>query len=314
MDDKRIESGIACLLDGLVYDRIEIDGSVKPPELMKDGNWLRQFKENLFRADKDLIDHRLAFINRMYRGGPITKGTFFPQPYRELAATLRDMGRGYAARRVLGHMEWRSLKGSPDSIVGWFFSALYGFTFGFGYSSLRAAGTVLVVWLVATIGFQFAENCETLGQLLPERPVMSPAQQPPSNPDPAKPAEQAQQSPDATPVECKFALVDGKPVSYECFDPAGLKITPGKMAHPAALRKIFAEEQGPYDWAPACEAPPWLYAIDTMLPVLDLKVESGCGFLDGAWGWHVFRLIVTVLGAITIPLAALTFAGLLQRS
>jgi hypothetical protein len=280
--DKRIASGVACLLDGLVYDRIEIDGRSDPPELPKDRNFLRQWRDNLFRADRQLIRYRLDFVERMYRGELVAQGTFFPQPYRELAATLRDMGRGYAARSVLGNMEWRSLHAATDSRVSGLFSRLYGKTYGFGYSSPRALGTLFAVWLFAWVGFAIAENYETPWRLIPERPVATLDQAPP-------PAENS-------------SKIDAKPM------------TPRAAAHPVALRKIFAAEQGPYDWAPACESAAWLYAIDVMLPILDLKVESGCGFLDEAWGWHLFRLVVTVLGAITIPLAALTFTGLLQRS
>lgn len=66
--------------------------------------------------------------------------------------------------------------------------------------------------------------------------------------------------------------------------------------------------------APPCESPAWFYAIDAMLPIIDLGVESGRGFLDGAGCWQLFKLFVAIAGAIAIPLAALTFAGLLQRA
>jgi hypothetical protein len=267
-------SGVALMLDGFVYERIEIDGAHPPPA--QQSNFLHRWRDRLFYADRALIETRLACIDRMYRGEAAAQHSFFPQPYRELAATLRDMGRGYAARRILYEMEKKSLLGSPDSPVSRFCFRLYGAAFGFGYSSWRATGTVLALWLFATAGFAIARQYETLGQFLDEPTVSS--------------------------------IYSSPPLASATSSVAA------KGLHPAALKKIFASEQGPHDWAPPCDAPPWLYAIDAMLPIIDLGVESGCGFLDGAWGWHLFKLFVAIAGGVAIPLAALTFTGLLQRA
>jgi hypothetical protein len=67
----------------------------------------------------------------------------------------------------------------------------------------------------------------------------------------------------------------------------------------------------------ACdEVSPVLYALDTMLPVFQLHMESKCEFTDntrsGRIGRHV-KGVFSLLGWIIVTLAALTWTGVLRR-
>ncbi len=211
------------------------------------------------------------------------------------------MGHGYATRPILYEMEKQSLANAPRNRISRIIWGAYGKPFGFGYSSLLAIMTLVTVFCIGWIGFYIAEQpnfaFDTTFTPTPERTVSIdvPSRQPPQRQT----------------FSCSFAQSGYGPVVYECVDPT--KSSPNVHPHPAALRKIFAGEKGPYDWSPPCEMPSWLYGIDVMLPIVDLGVESVCDFPDEAWNWHFFRLGVALAGTIAIPLAALTFAGLLQR-
>lgn len=350
----QIASGVALLLDGLVYDRIETTAAkadkaeLKPPKALLHRAFhavgtMRRLRW-ILKADEGLIESRCKFVERMYRGRPPTTATFFPQPYRALAATLREMGHGYAARRVLARMERDAINGSPDSGISRSFSRLYDHTFGFGYSSWKAAMTLLAIWLLASGVFWVSKNYETLTDFFhagaeaaitsaasfgfaPDRATAGGAGHPAAEkvmgqsgppitlaegaPVASSPAVSAKESESSVLLTCSYIETKGK-VAFECRDEAGKLVRPPTPR--VALRKIFANEQGPHEWAPACDIPVWLYALDVMVPVLNLRAESSCGFLAGApLYWHLFRLFVTFAGAIAIPLAALTFSGLLQR-
>jgi hypothetical protein len=358
--EERIASGIALQLDGFTYDRIEtkVDGCGEPRPATHETLSARMSRAArtmlhrlrwILKANEALIETRCKFIKRMYRGLRPTAATFFPQPYRELAATLRQMGHGYAGRRVLARMERDAILGSPDSGITRSFSRLYHCTFGFGYSSWKAAMTLFVIWLLASGGFWVSKNYETLTEFLHAsvdaatngvttstpplllrdvtagrdrsgrdgaEAVMQQSgvsailtEASPSQPSSAVTDKHGE---GANPLICSFTLRSERPVTYECRDAAGNVLRPPVQR--VALRKIFASEQGPYEWAPACDIPVWLYALDVMVPVLNLRAESSCGFLaEAPVYWHLFRLFVTFAGAIAIPLAALTFSGLLQR-
>lgn len=321
--------GVVLELDGFIYERLKIDHTKRSGEapinslsgLPKRGQIdiprrrrkIRRWFLDLSADDWSLIEHRLAFIDRMH-GSRESPNTFYPQPYRELAQTLRDMGHSYAARPIFFAMERESLKGAPRGKIGKIFWMLYHLAFGFGYSSLHAVRTLVILCGLGWAFFWVAENYDEhlgellhFGQVLHERPISTLE----NNASAHNPIVFI--SSKSTAIEfCGAGMLEGHPLSYPCLDPHGRVIE--KPPHAVALRRIFATEKNPHDWAPPCEALPWLYMIDVMVPILDLKVESTCGFRHEApWYWHFLRTLGAVVGAIVIPLAALTFSGLLRR-
>lgn len=285
--------GVALKLDGFTYDRIEFDHSRrgKPP------SWIRRLFPDLSETESSLIAANLDFLSRAARDPKTNRVRFFPQPYRELASTLREMGHGYATRPILYEMERKSLAYAPRNFVSRVLWNLYGITFGFGYSSFSALRTLIAIFFVAWVGVWIAEK--------PDFSLSIPVAQTIALPD------KQDLPPERQRFSCAFVQTGGGPVAYECVD--GEQTPPRSDGWRAGLRKIFAEEKGPYDWAPPCETAAWLYAIDLMLPIVDFGIASSCDFPDDAWGWHIFKLLVALSGAIAVPLAALTFAGLLQR-
>jgi hypothetical protein len=66
----------------------------------------------------------------------------------------------------------------------------------------------------------------------------------------------------------------------------------------------------------ACdEVSPFLYALDTMLPVMQLHMEGKCEFSDSKPGrlWRLGRAFYAMIGWIIVTLAALTWTGVLRK-
>jgi hypothetical protein len=326
--EQSLKSGLLLLLDGLTYDRLEIDYERLKEERRRTSSGKKRWIQKLFlgrmfgqsTTEWTLIERRLDVVDRMYLDGNATAEKFVPQPYRELAATLREMGDGYATRPILAEMEHQSSRVSGQTVGGWIWW-VYRVFFGFGYSSKRAFLTLTGLLTFGTFGFWFAENYETpcgyfstvcksidasvaAGHLVfaDETETVDPKSE--------------NSRPEGPPAlkSCNLTLAheDGKDISHECIDAEAQMLKQPVRA--VALRRIFTTEKDAHQWAPPCEAPAWLYAIDVMVPFLDLKVETSCGFRHEAhWGWHAFRTVGAILGAIVIPLAALTFTGLLRR-
>ena len=126
---------------------------------------------------------RLDWLSR----GDRWKGTFFPQPYTQLAKVLRDMGHERGARDVLvvrdekiaaeewrrAHREldgtwpkaWASLKADFRKFVNWLSHLLIDY----GHRPLKALWGLMGLWLFATI---LAHWVETQGDMVPNSDVI----------------------------------------------------------------------------------------------------------------------------------------------
>lgn len=60
---------------------------------------------------------------------------------------------------------------------------------------------------------------------------------------------------------------------------------------------------------------PPLYALDVLVPLLDLRQEQRCtvSALDGSWFWRVVKVMYAVLGWIVVTRLVLTASGVVRR-
>lgn len=131
------DSLISISLDGLLYEYLDV--------------------ENL--NSKTL----LSLLNKMPK-----KETFKPQPYKQLAKVLRNMGHHEDANNIM--IEYNDIITSKSK--NWFIKILkkiYGFTAGYGYKPLRVLGTMFIVWLFCSL---FYWNASKVAVFAPTNPLV----------------------------------------------------------------------------------------------------------------------------------------------
>ncbi len=90
---------------------------------------------------------RINWLLREYSGGKPPKGEFNPQPFEQLAKTLRAQGEGEAANRVSARRQRLERQCSNKRVSGGL-SLLLDFTSRYGYAPARAIYCFLGYWLV----------------------------------------------------------------------------------------------------------------------------------------------------------------------
>ncbi len=253
--------------------------------------------EHLTRADR-----RLAFLRLQYPSGRPTVEDFRPQPYEVAAAAFRNEGSLDDARKILSE----KLSIESELKNDWPRRAwrLYGFLFDYGLSPARALVTLAAFWLVGFVGSLSANQ---LGVLVVD-----------------------------------FTPTSGVVVT-EPLDARGVR------DRTATRFAVIPEEGVESAVAVPCgdmifEA---FYALDVMVPVLDFYQEKNCkiggvtppppawmsGRLsDGSasrrgrfvarvvWEvlaspplWAALKTVYSILGAVVVSVAILTFSGLARR-
>ena len=216
-------------------------------------------------------------------GGTPNADNFFPQPHDQLAKVLQSMGHGYDARRITNHKFAHENHCGADEHVSRLFMRLYRWGFGCGYLPIRALVTVLLWLALGWIGVSVALDENDRHNVVLVRA--------------------------ATGVELIRSL--SKPEEYpksptldegrDRRDPRGWILAPHS--------RIQARE------IPCDEISPLLYALDTMLPVVDLHMEEKCEFSndeDGPW-WRFGKAVYALIGWVIVAMAALTWTGVLRR-
>ena len=152
-------------LDGFVYDRI---GHL-PPDEISDlaaamrvlGRWITVFgpEHSVVRSVRLLlrllhvrrapVRRRLEWVERQHQQA----GEFHPQPYRHLAKVFRAQGHYHAAREVAIAEQWAT---PASNWVSRLLRPLWGVSFGFGLSPVRATLTLLVLLGLGTGGVWYA--------------------------------------------------------------------------------------------------------------------------------------------------------------
>ncbi|MEL6369762.1 MAG: hypothetical protein AAFY84_08290 [Pseudomonadota bacterium] len=93
-----------------------------------------------------VAERRINWLLREYPGGKPPKGAFNPQPFEQLAKTLRAQGEGEAANRVSARRR-RFERKCSDKVVSEALSFLLDFTSRYGYAPGRIIAFFVAYWL-----------------------------------------------------------------------------------------------------------------------------------------------------------------------
>lgn len=229
-----------------------------------------------FGTDRDLFHKRIAWLGRQYPE-PGAYREFFPQPYEQLAKILRDTGHDYDARRIIIEKLCRERKAIPDGLISPLLKWIFHWGFGFGYSPVRAFWTLvgwwMIGWLALSIVIDYSDAFVKATTPVEIVRVMSLPNIVPQSPG----------------AHFKGDRREGDEWRYERFPPV-------------QVREI-----------PCSDVSPILYALDTMLPLLDLHQEEKCEIADDERIWRWAKALYAVIGWIITALAALTWTGILRR-
>ena len=156
-------------LDGLTYGSIRT-GREPDHADYQEMTFTEDYRENerLNQAaksragDKDIYERRLAWLAHQFKGWPPEPKDFRPQPYEQLAKTLRAQGFNRDANMIaaekrhlhrLAHEE-RNWQWRGDAGAAWdrFVAYIFEVTSMSGYSTGRAVSVHLLGFVIATIG------------------------------------------------------------------------------------------------------------------------------------------------------------------
>ena len=226
------------------------------------------------------------WLGRQYLHGiPARLAEFEPQPYEQLSRVLRDHGLSdvskeitfakFALERRLVHRRWVR----P-------FTWIHGVCFSHGLFATRGILTFLAFWLFGTIMFDYA-NYGRIG----------------------------------------YPLNGAEPVWTLPWPRFDARHEPLLVVDTLAVSTFMSSSEGPVmamqpDGAPTqheqqCgnRVDSLLYALDVMVPLLELKQEEKCSIAnrDDAWPWRLAKLGYAVIGAVVTSLVLLTLSGVLRR-
>lgn len=263
-------------LDGFVYGRLEDDVTVDATPMLRWPDaplslWARRTLWLLrqFRAER-------PGASRLPR--QTVRDDYSPQPWNQLAATLRAAGHDDDARRVtMAHYDFRRSSGvePPFTAAG---SWVLGAFFGYGHSKARILGTLLAVFAVAfsSVGLGFL-------------------------------ADRSAKSKGSTAPCAALGL-------FESSAACPFFVAPQKDDKAALTGHVGIESGGRADVRPCPEKffYAMLYTVDAFLP-LNLKEQERCDLNPSRLFWRFLKAAYGILGWILTPLAALTLAGVLKR-
>jgi len=228
---------------------------------------------------------RNAWLERVTRGLD-----FSVTPYEQLGLALAGRGDQEAARTVLE----RRLQ-CENELRPWFtrWSIWLGvqLPFRYGLFSKRGIVVTLLYWLLGIVAFDIANY----GAL----------RLPPVG------AGNSQLVMGQLPLPIRPVLVvDSQPVTMSVASTrTGDKLVTAKVP----LTDNLAEEVSCGE-----QVEPSLYALDVMLPLVDLRQESKCAISSadglGPFLWRVFRALYAIAGAYMTSMLILTLSGVLRRS
>lgn len=169
--------------------------------------------------------------------GKMPKDEFSPQPYKQLAKVLRDMGHDRDADEVMIALRDKQLDVSKESWLYIVFRYIYKWTSGYGYRPMRALGIMLFLWLACGVFYEYSAK----------RAVFAP-----TNPLIYKPMYQDQ------PQETNCTLdANGTPWLASAED--------------------YNTSKNNWYYATHAEYTtfhPYWYSLDILLPIVDLKMEN----------------------------------------
>ena len=233
------------------------------------------------------------------RAGSVWKGRFLPQPYTQLARVFRSMGLSGEARTVLYWREglvarqarWEVLRGGANA--HWWSLPFRALAFvgmlagdialrwvaGYGYRPLNG---VIALALLCGAAFWVADRTWHEGQFAPNSDVV------------------------LTSDGWRAAL------ARDCVQDPGLPLPAPCVANPAEAWS--GDPLHGMDWE---SFSPWGYALDLVVPILDLgQTDAWAPSKDrGWWGFHLWylRWVFAVAGWLVTALGAAAVTGIMQR-
>ena len=282
-------------------------GSAQVGDLVDDGRWpegtdmliLDGFTYDRIGGDKAPVT--AAGRQAWLRAGSVWKGRFLPQPYTQLARVFRSMGHGGEARMVLywreglvAEQERRDILAAPVGAGGRVFGHLWrkvraafvgvgsrflSFVAGYGYKPVRALRGLLGLWLLAWL---LAYLVWVNGQFAPNSDVV-------------------------------LVSEDWQDLlARDCEKDPDLPLPAPCVANPAEAWS--GDPLHGMDWE---SFSPWGYALDLVVPILDLgQTDAWAPSKDrGWWGWGLWfgRGWFAVLGWLVTALGAAAVTGIMQR-
>lgn len=224
------------------------------------------------------VERRLRWLGLQQRASARADDTtdYRPYPYEVLAAALRNEGALDESRAVLSRK--LTLETRQRNVWARLFWWPYGLCFDYGLSPRRALFTCLGFWLVGTLGVHYANRHDLL-------------------------------------------VVNYTPASTAVVEQ--LEASGRRSAH-FALPPERRDADRPLTEVPCgdvIQEP--VYALDLMIPILDFHQESACAVREPAsdaapgprvvQAWALARTLYSIVGAIIVSLAILTWSGLARR-
>lgn len=277
--------GIKLLLDGFTYDRFGPWKSRAEPRRYSWTWWKWKARKLLdFGVPQNIWVTRKRWLTRQIRGPNAKREDFFPQPHEQAARALFAMGHTYDARRLLDDRAAHQARCDADEPLTGFFMKLYSFFFGSGYLPNRALialiGWALLGWGVTELAlWQRDDRSSVLVKSATSVEIV-----------------RSLQHPDDRPASPSFVyrLDQWKEDGSIQYWPYGR----------VEARDIACTES---------DVSPFLYALDTMLPVLDLHMEDKCEVSSDFPWWRRFKAFYAMIGWIIVALTAFTCTGVFRR-
>ena len=297
--DGSFGAGVLLWLDGFEYRRIERDsrpsGAAEAfPENQAEAGVLQGRVRRLFtwlrtRMNEPSAVTHCELLDLQYQAGqPSSPRNYRPQPYEQLARVLRNHGDDEQAKRVtLEKLRLERLLVHPWWAQPWYWVLEKGFDHGL--FARKSVAIFFGLWIAGTLAFDFA-NYGRVGLPLGSTRTATLSW------------------PRLTQAVLVLDTVSVSTVLGR--DPA----QPGK-----GLASAMPISKTPADYAD--EAPcgdqiePLWYALDVLVPLLDLKQEDKCTITskDTAWGWRAFKALYALIGAVVTSIMLLTVSGVLRR-
>lgn len=199
-------------------------------------------------------------------------GAFSPLPYVHLAKVFRNMGYEEDARSILRYKARR--EGQRSNPASAFISLVYGWCFGYGYSTGRALATFLACWVVGGLATNYCNQIGMLGI-------------------------------DAAPVSSVLGRLD-QPAIPRGSNEALQKLPCGDAINPFLYAlDIFVPV---IDLRQAARCEPMAVNPPKVMPrLLGLSIP-----VDKPDTWRTARSFYAIMGWIVTALMVLTFSGVLQ--
>lgn len=241
---------------------------------------------------KPISKHRIKWLKLQYDKIPPPLKEYKPQPYEQLIKTLRTQGNFDDSIKIMRE-KFRIERKVRFWRIGFkrMLSWLSDIGFGYGLSPVRAFITFMLFWVVGW----------TVADLLNNRTLrVFPFGSDSLWVIPGISLDQSVLVQETTPVNTIAIL---KVPQDRTDDVAAETATLSESGTP--IKEIHCGDQ----------IEPALYALDTFVPLLDLRQESKCTISSkpGAWGWRVAKSVYAILGWIVTSALILTISGVVRK-